>query len=113
MITTLKQNENFKVSDKVSDKAINQMNDKQREFYNVLVKVSENNNEINTRIMVEQTGWGESTVRRYLKQLCDISVISSRGKNKSKNILSHKNDRKNIRGFVSFINDKTLVILYT
>ncbi|MFI3214781.1 MAG: ATP-binding protein [Eubacteriales bacterium] len=54
-------NENFKVSDKVSDK----MTNKQREFYNILVKVLGNDGEINTKVMVEQIGWGESTVRRY------------------------------------------------
>ncbi|MFI3209161.1 MAG: putative DNA binding domain-containing protein [Eubacteriales bacterium] len=74
------ENENFKVSDKVSDK----MTDKQREFYNILVKVLENDGEINTKEMVKQIGWGESTVRRYLKYLCEIGAISSKGKNKSK-----------------------------
>ena len=63
-----------KVSDKVSDK--------EKMLLDYFIEFSQKFDYVTTKMLVEVTEMGESTVRRHLNKFCEMNIIEADGKNK-------------------------------
>ena len=78
LITTLFIRSGFEQKTKVSDK----VSDKEKLFYDQLIKAFDNKDYVTTKLMAKMTGMAESTTRRYLIKFCELQIIKSDGKNR-------------------------------
>ena len=58
------------------------MSDKEKLFYDQLIKAFDNKDYVTTKLMAKMTGMAESTTRRYLIRFCELQIIKSDGKNR-------------------------------
>lgn len=96
LIATIRMHEGFKISNGLSDKMSDKMSDKEKQFYTLTFALFENSEFITNIDVSRRTGMPASTVRRYLKKLCELNILDTQGTNKGTKYYL-KNDDKTKR----------------
>lgn len=75
--------DNQKVSDILNDKMSDKLNGKEKVFLEILIKQLKEDKYVTTTVMSSITRIPASTIRRYMKKFCELSILVSERKNKS------------------------------
>ena len=59
------------------------LNRKEREFLDIVIRVIEERGYVTTKNMSDMTDIPVSTVRRYMKKMCELNILDLQGKNKN------------------------------
>ncbi|MCL2677005.1 MAG: Fic family protein [Streptococcaceae bacterium] len=88
---TLSDIENQELSDKLSDilsdKVLDKLNDKEKDFVRKIYPHLKENKEIGNSKAVQLSDIPSATVRRYLKKLVELEVLTSKGENRNRKYL--------------------------